>query len=162
MLWNVCALLLAASGLALGQGMVEYGAVSGSTATAINSSGKQLGGSIGAIMGKATEAATGEKGPGSLASPGSRKGGKSGLRAPALPARKDVADTRSAVKPDEIKNGMSKDELIAAAGKPYIKISMDDDGHAVERFSYLLKDGGKLGVELTDGKVTEVKPVQPE
>ena len=39
---------------------------------------------------------------------------------------------------------------------------MEDDGHAVERFSYLLKDGGKLGVELTDGKVTEVKPVQPE
>lgn len=141
--------------------MVEYGAVSGSTATAINSSGKQLGGALGTIMGKTAEAATGEKqGPSGAQKPGSAR--KTSVRGPALPTPKDVADTRSAVKPDEVKPGMTKEELIAAAGKPYIKISMDDDGHAVERFSYLLKGGGKLGVELTDGKVTEVRPVQPE
>jgi len=159
MSWNLCALLLVASSVLFGQGMVEYGAVSGSTSTAINSSGKQLGGSLGTIMNKTTESATGEKRSDLL---GSIKGSKAGVRAPALPTPKDVADSRSNVKPEDVKTGMTKDELIAAAGKPYIKISMDDDGHAVERFSYLLKGGGKLGIELTDGKVTEVRPVQPE
>jgi len=153
MLRNVCVGLFAACGLAFAQGMVEYGAVSASTATAINSSGKQLGGSLGNIMGKATAAATGEK---------ARTAGKTALQMPPLPAPKDVADTRSAVKPEDIKTGMTKDELIALAGKPYIKITMDDDGHAVERFSYLLKEGGKLSVEVTDGKVSEIKPVQAE
>jgi hypothetical protein len=162
MLRNLCSFLLAVNGLALGQGLVEYGAVSGSTASAINSSGKQLGNSLGAIMGKTTATATGEKGQTSLAAPGSGKAGRSAMHAPALPTPKDVADTRSEIKPEDVKNGMTRDELIAAAGKPYIKISMEDDGHAVERFSYLLKDGGKLGVELTDGKVTEVKPLKAE
>ena len=157
---NVCALLFAACGLAFAQGMVEYGAVSASTATAINSSGKQMGGSLGNLMGKVTAAATGEKG--STTGEKGHAAGKTAAQALALPTPKDVADTRTSVKPEEIKTGMSKDELIALAGKPYIKISMDDDGHAVERFSYLLKEGGKLGVELTDGKVSEVKPVQPE
>jgi hypothetical protein len=158
MLRNLCVLLLIACGIAFGQGMVEYGAVSGSTATAINSSGKQLGGSLGSIMGKVTASATGEQGQPAAKGNAARAKAKG----PALPTPKDVADTRTSAKPEDIKTGMTKDELIAAAGKPYIKISMEDDGHAVERFSYLLKDGGKFGVELTDGKVTEVKPVQPE
>ncbi len=52
--------------------------------------------------------------------------------------------------------GMKRDELLKL-GAPASRITMDDDGHLVETYSYYAKDAAIGRVKLTDGTVTNVE-----
>lgn len=154
-------LLVLTSAAAFGQGMVEAGAITGSGASAIGAAGKGLGRSIGGILDKVegtVDGAAKSQAPASH-SPAGRKASQRAVYAPPRSRPAEVEDTRSSVKPDDVKAGMSKAELFAAAGKPYTKITMDDEGRCVEKLTYMLKGGGRMRIELVDAKITEVEQV---
>lgn len=139
--------------------MIEAGAITGSGASAIGAAGKGLGRSIGGIMDKVEGTVDGAA-KAQTSTPARSSARKRGQRTLYVPPRsREVEDTRSTVKPDEVKAGMTKEQLFAAAGKPYTKITMSDEGRCVEKLTYVLASGGRLRVEMVDAKITEVEQV---
>lgn len=60
---------------------------------------------------------------------------------------------------EELKNvasGMKREELLKL-GTPASRITMDDDGHLMETYTYYVKDTAIGRVKLTDGNVTNVE-----
>ena len=55
-----------------------------------------------------------------------------------------------------ITNGMSREDVLKL-GAPASRITMDDDGHLLEVFSYSDKDASIGRVRLTDGAVSKVE-----
>ena len=73
---------------------------------------------------------------------------------------RDVEDTKSTVERDAVKLGMTREEVVQLAGKPWMKVTIPGtEGHYNERLRYQLKSGGVLSIMLTDGKVTDVKHI---
>ena len=72
----------------------------------------------------------------------------------------NVSDAKSDFKSDDVKVGMTRDELMAITGKPYSKITIPIEGGSSERLTFHMQDGGLLRIVLELEKVTEVKPLE--
>jgi hypothetical protein len=70
------------------------------------------------------------------------------------------SEAKSDFESDDVKVGMTRDELMAVTGKPYSKITIPLKGGS-ERLTYQTKDGGSLRNVLKLKKVTEIKPLEP-
>ena len=58
----------------------------------------------------------------------------------------------------KVKPGTSREELLAALGKPSSRVMVPSDGGLLEIYSYLSQDGAAGSVRLTDGAVSSVHP----
>ncbi|HVO98413.1 MAG TPA: hypothetical protein VMT15_10120 [Bryobacteraceae bacterium] len=56
----------------------------------------------------------------------------------------------------KVAEGMKRDDLLKL-GAPAARITMDDDGHLMETYTYYAKDTAIGRVKLTDGSVTKVE-----
>ena len=72
----------------------------------------------------------------------------------------NVSEATSEFKSDDVKLGMTRDELMEVTGKPYSKITIPIEGGSSERFTYQMKDGGSLRIVLELEKVTEIKALE--
>jgi hypothetical protein len=70
-------------------------------------------------------------------------------------------EAKSDFKSDDIKVGMTRDELMAVTGKPYAKITIPIEGGSSERLTYEMQDGVSLRIIVELDKVTEIKPLEP-
>jgi hypothetical protein len=91
-----------------------------------------------------------------VSNPAFRPGARQAVPLPAADVER-AEEKSSLPDPAAIKIGMSRDELLAAAGKPTQIISLAEDGKLVERYKYFA-DNQELKVILEDGKVIEIKP----
>lgn len=84
-------------------------------------------------------------------------GSSSTTQAVIAPFEKEKPGTPPAKVPaaDDVKTGMSREDLLKAFGEPASKMSMAEDGKLVERFRYSDKVS-YVRVILEDGKVKEV------
>jgi hypothetical protein len=65
-------------------------------------------------------------------------------------------DVRTNVRPEELKIGMSRDEILAIAGKPALQVLQADK----ELLTFTLTSGGSIDVIVSDGKVTELQEIR--
>ena len=72
----------------------------------------------------------------------------------------NVSEAKSDFKSDDVKVGMTRDELMAVTGKPYSKITIPIEGGSSERLTYQMKDGVSLRIVLELEMVTEIKPLE--
>ncbi|HET8549949.1 MAG TPA: hypothetical protein VFL57_18190, partial [Bryobacteraceae bacterium] len=72
-----------------------------------------------------------------------------------------VANTRSNLNPAELKVGMKREELVAMAGKPSLRVVQPGRDYS-ELLSFDLRSGGTVDVIVKDGKVAEIKSTPPE
>ena len=143
-------LCLSLAGTMAGQAIVERAVTSGAAASASGGI-KATGSAIGKTLGRAGGVLAGAAGAGSEAS-GSSSPGSQAVIAPVV---KSDAPPAKVPAPDDVKAGMSREELLKSFGEPASKMSMAEDGKLVERFRYSDKVS-YVRVILEDGKVKEV------
>src|SRR5512142_452559 len=151
------AVLLLSIGVASAQSMVEYGVLSGASATA-GASAKGVGAGLGKIFGTVNQqtAAAAKQGAaekktaptvaGAMTTPAASPAPSAATTAPPLPAA-----SRDALA--KVTAGMTRKDLVAKAGEPASKIMMDEDGHLVELYTYAAKGESIASVRLMDGAV---------
>jgi len=142
-------LSLGLAGTLAAQAIVERAVTSGAAASSsggIKAAGEGIGktlGRAGSILGGA--AATGSTG--STAAP-------QAVIAPVVPEKADAPPAKVPAA-DDVKAGMTKEELLKSFGEPTSKMSMAEGKKLVERFRYSDKIS-YVRVILEDGKVKEV------
>jgi len=72
----------------------------------------------------------------------------------------NVSDAKSDFKSDDVKVGMTREELMAITGKPYSKITIPIEGGSSERLTFQMQDGSLIRIVIELEKVTEVKPLE--
>lgn len=152
----------------LGIGLLAYAAafaqlesaiITGATAPAAAKAGQTAARGITSSMGRASSAlgAAAAEGGSSSSVPVRAGAGQASVASAAV--NPNVSPANSDFNSDDVKIGMTREELMAIAGKPYSKITIPIEGGSSERLTYQMKDGGSLRVVLELEKVTEIKPL---
>ena len=156
MLYRTLPIALLACGAAFGQ--LESAIIIGATAPAAAKAGDTAAKGIRSTMGRAGAALGTAAGASSTAA--SRTTGRNARVASAAVVNQNVSEEKSDFKTDDVKVGMTRDELMAIAGKPYSKITIPIEGGSSERLTYEMNDGSSLRVVLELEKVTEIKSLE--
>ncbi len=157
MICRTLSIALFACGAAFAQ--LESAIITGATAPAAAKAGQTAAKGIRSTMGRAGNA-LGSRGRriviirarahcGRQRAPGERSRGEP-----------NVSDAKPDFNSDDVKVGMTRDELMAVTGKPYLKITIPIEGGSSERLTYQMKDGGLLRIVLELEKVTDIKPLE--
>jgi hypothetical protein len=141
-------LCLGLAGVVSAQAIVERALTSGAAASA-SGGAKATGDGIGKTLGRAAGAL------GAAAATGSTASSTQATQAVIAPVEKSDAPPVKVPAADDIKSGMSKEELLKSFGEPTSKMSMAEGKKLVERFRYSDKIS-YVRVVLEDGKVKEV------
>ena len=157
MISRILSIALLACGVALAQ--LETAIITGATAPAAAKAGETAAKGIRSTMRRAGNALGAAAGGSSPSAPARSAAGKARVASAAV-VNPNVSETKSDFKSDDVKIGMTRDELMAITGKPYIKITIPIEGGSSERLTYQLKDGGSLRIVLELEKVTEIKPLE--
>ena len=144
MIYRTVSIALLVCGAALAQ--LESAIITGATAPAAAKAGQTAAKGIKSTMSRAGNALGAAAGNAPAAS--------------AAVVNPNVSEAKSDFKSDDVKVGMTRDELMALAGKPYSKITIPIEGGSSERLTYQMKDGGLLRIVLELEKVTEMKPLE--
>jgi hypothetical protein len=151
------------------QTMIEGALITGKSAAAAAKVGSATGNSISRSLGSVNKSLSEVNRPAPVATRGVVPPARPALSSPLvrpgtrgavpLPAADIERAEEKASLPDAnaLKVGMSRDELIATAGKPSQIISLPDGGKLVERYKYLANEQ-ELRIILEDGKVVEINP----
>jgi hypothetical protein len=146
---NVVLVFLSATAIVCGQAVVESAIITGAGATGTAGAAKGVGKGVGAVFGRVNAELN------RAAKAGAPDGAKSTVALPATkPPAVSAEDVRSNLKADAVKVGMTRDELIALAGKPALAVASPVKDS--ELLCFVLKSGGSIDVVLTGGRVTEV------
>ena len=154
MIYRILSTALLAWGTAFAQ--LESAIITGATAPAAAKAGKTSAKGISSTMSRAGNA-LGTAARGSSSSAPARTTADNASTAVVNP---NVSEAKSDFKSDEVKVGMTRDELMAVTGKPYSKITIPIEGGSSERLTYQMKDGGLFRIVLEHEKVTESKPLE--
>jgi len=138
---------------------LESAIITGATAPAAAKAGQTAAKGIRSTMGRAGNALGAAAGGSSSSAPARTAAGNARLASAAV-VNPNVSDAKSDFKSDDVKVAMTRDELMAVTGKPYLKITIPIEGGASERLTYQMKDGGSLRIILELEKVTEIKPLE--
>jgi hypothetical protein len=157
MLYRTLLIMLLAYDAAFAQ--LESAIITGATAPAAVKAGKTAAKGISSTMSGAGNA-LGAAGRGSSSSAPARTATGNARVASAAVVNTNVSEAKSDFKSDDIQVGMTRDELMAVAGKPYTKITIPIEGGSSERLTYQMKDGGSLRIVLELEKVAEIKPLE--
>ena len=161
----VC-LLLVVSAKLTGQTAVEYGtATAASTAGAATNEGdisKSIRGVFGRLDKMGDVPSKGQQGrqkaPAPSAKPAASGKGRQSAVASAQPEASPI------VRLSKIRVGMSREELLALAGRPSMRTSGTDEGVFAETYTYDIYQGhiDAITVTLHEGKVSRVSPLPVE
>lgn len=147
-------LSLGLAGSLAAQAIVERAVTTGTAATA-SGGAKATGAAIGKTLGNVGGVLAGAAGASSAAkTSGQIAGAPQAVIAPAVPEKAD-APAAKVPAPDDVKTGMTREELLKSFGEPASKMSMAEGSKLVERFRYSDKIS-YVRVVLEDGKVKEV------
>lgn len=155
MIYKTLAIALLACGAMFAQ--LESAIITGATAPAAAKAGQTAAKGITSTMGRASSALGAAAGTGGSSSTAPAR---PGVIANAAVVNPNVSAAISDFNSDEVKVGMTREELMAIAGKPYSKITIPVEGGSSERLTYRMKDGGSLRVVLELEKVTEIKTLE--
>jgi hypothetical protein len=144
-------------GCAVAFAQLESAIITGATAPAAAKAGQTAAKGITSSMGRASSALGAAAAVGSSSSAPARS---SSAMATGTTVNANVSAAKSDFNSEEVKVGMTREELMAVAGKPYSKITSPIEGGSSERLTYQMKDGGSLRIVLELEKVTEVKPLE--
>jgi hypothetical protein len=156
MIIRTVSIALLASGAAWAQ--LESAAITGATGPAAAKAGQTAAKGVRSSMSR-TANALGAAAGRSPSAPARTAAGNTQVASAAV-VNPNVSETKSDFKSDDVKVGMTRDELMAVTGKPYSKITIPIDGGSSERLTYQMKDGGSLRIILELEKVTEIKPLE--
>ena len=136
---------------------LESAIITGGTAPAAAKAGQTAAKGITSTMGRASDALAAAGGASSSSAAARPAAGKA--RVASAVVNPNVSEAKSDFKSDDVKVGMSREELMALTGKPYSKITIPIDGGSSERLTFQLKEGVSLRMVLELVKVTEIKPL---
>ena len=148
---------LLACGAAFAQ--LESAIITGTTAPAAAKAGQTAAKGTSSTMSRAGKALGAAAGGSSSSAPARTAAGNTRVASAAV-VNPNVSEAKSDFKSDDVKVGMTRDELMAVTGKPYSKITIPIEGGSSERLTYQMKDGGLLRIVLELEKVTEIKPLE--
>ena len=157
MIFKTLSLALLSCGAALAQ--LESAIITGATAPAAAKAGQTAAKGISSTMSRVGNALGAAAGGKSSSAPARTAAGNAQVASAAV-VNPNVSEARSDFKSDDVKVGMTRDELMAITGKPYSKITIPIEGGSSERLTYQMKDGGSLRIVLELEKVTEIKPLE--
>jgi hypothetical protein len=157
MIYRTIWIALLACGAAFAQ--LESAIITGATAPAAAKAGQTAAKGIRSTMSRAGNA-LGAAAGGSPSSAPARNAAGNARVASAAVVNQNVSEAKSDFKIDDVKAGMTRDELMAVTGKPYSKITIPIEGGSSERLTYQMKDGGLLRIVLELEKVAEIKPLE--
>ena len=162
MIYRTLTIALVACGAAWAQ--VESAIITGATAPGVAKAGEAVGKGVGSILrrtGTALEAANGASAATAAPSAAAtRRRGRPVRTAGAAVVNPNVSEAKSDFNSYDVTVGMTREELMAVAGKPYSKITIPIEGGSSERLTYQLKDGGSLRIVLELEKVTEIRALE--
>ena len=138
---------------------LESAIITGATAPAAAKAGQTAAKGISSSMSRAGNALEAAAGGSSSSQPARATAGNASVASAAV-VNPNVSEVKSDFKTDDVKVGMTRDELMAVTGKPYSKITIPIEGGSSERLTYQMKAGGLFRIVLEREKVTEIKPLE--
>jgi hypothetical protein len=160
--FSCAALFVLFSGGLAGQAISEYGLHAGRAGVAGAGAGRNIGKSIGAALdksGKVLDAAgkSGASQAPDAASAPPQNVEKTAAAAPPQPP-KPGASPAGTFDPSAVAPGLDREELLAKAGKPAIKLTTVDGADEVEKYWYRTAARETVLVTLRNGKVATITP----